>query len=126
MKNILACLLAALGLTTACGQQNYEDTDVQGFSEIVADTSTIVLDVRTAAEYEEGHLEGAVLIDQGQSNFVKKAKAALPAGKRIAIYCRSGRRSALAAQKLADAGYQCVNLKGGITAWREAGKPVKK
>lgn len=126
MKNILVCLLTALGLTTACGQQKYEDTDVQGFAEIVADTSTIVLDVRTVAEYKEGHLEGAVLIDQGQSNFVKEAKAALPANKRVAIYCRSGRRSALAAQKLADAGFQCVNLKGGITAWKEAGKPVKK
>ena len=126
MKKMLTLLLAALGLTTACGQDNYENTDVQGFSELVADTNVVVLDVRTAAEFTEGHIKGAVLIDQGQSDFVEKAKATLPIDKKIAIYCRSGRRSANAAGKLAEVGYKCVNLKGGIIAWKEAGKPVSK
>lgn len=126
MKKILTCLLAALGLTTACGQQNYENTDVQGFSELVADTNIVVLDVRTEAEFAEGHIERAVLIDQGQEDFVEKAKAALPMEKKIAVYCRSGRRSANAAGRLAGVGYKCVNLKGGIIAWKEAGKPVAK
>ncbi len=124
MKKILTCLLATLGLTTACGQQNYENTDVQGFSELVADSNIVVLDVRTVAEFTEGHIERAILIDQGQSDFVEKAKATLPIEKKIAIYCRSGRRSANAAGKLADIGYKCVNLKGGIIAWKDAGKPV--
>ncbi len=124
MKKILTCLLATLGLTTACGQQNFENTDVQGFSELVADSNVVVLDVRTVAEFTEGHIEGAILIDQGQSDFVEKAKATLPIEKKIAIYCRSGRRSANAAGKLADIGYKCVNLKGGIIAWKEAGMPV--
>ena len=48
----------------------------------------------------------------------------LPKDKTIAIYCRSGRRSANAAGKLADVGYKCVNLKGGIIAWKEANMPV--
>lgn len=124
MKKILTCLLAALGLTTACGQDIYENTDVQGFSGLIADTSVVLLDVRTAAEFAEGHIKGAVLIDQGQSGFVEKAKATLPIDKKIAVYCRSGRRSANAAGKLADIGYKCVNLKGGIIAWKDAGKPV--
>ena len=124
MKKILTCLLATLGLTTACGQQNFENTDVQGFSELVADSNVVVLDVRTVAEFTEGHIEGAILIDQGQSDFVEKAKATLPIEKKIAIYCRSGRRSANAAGKLADIGYKCVNLKGGIISWKDAGKPV--
>jgi len=55
---------------------------------------------------------------------VEQAKAKLPKDKTIAIYCRSGRRSANAAGKLADVGYKCVNLKGGIIAWKEAGMPV--
>jgi len=122
MKKILTCLLATLGLTTACGQQNFENTDVQGFSELVADSNVVVLDVRTVAEFTEGHIERAILIDQGQSDFVEKAKATLPIEKKIAIYCRSGRRSANAAGRLADIGYKCVNLKGGIIAWKEAGK----
>lgn len=124
MKKILTCLLATLGLTTACGQQNFENTDVQGFSELVADSNIVVLDVRTVAEFTEGHIERAILIDQGQSDFVEKAKATLPIDKKIAVYCRSGRRSANAAGKLADIGYKCVNLKGGIIAWKDAGKPI--
>ena len=126
MKKIITCLLATLGLTTACGQQNFENTDVQGFSELIADTNVVVLDVRTAAEFTESHIKEAILIDQGQSDFVEKAKATLPIEKRIAVYCRSGRRSANAAGKLADVGYKCVNLKGGILAWKDAGMPVTK
>jgi len=124
MKKILTCLLAVLGLTTACGQQNYENLDVKGFSELIADTNVVVLDVRTATEFAEGHIQRAVLIDQGQSDFVEKAQAALPTDKTIALYCRSGRRSANAAGRLAAVGYKCVNLKGGIIAWKEAGLEV--
>ena len=126
MKKLFTCLLATLGLTTACGQQSFENTDVPGFAELMADTNVVVLDVRTAAEYAEGHIEKAILIDQGQSDFVEKAKATLPADKTIAIYCRSGRRSASAAGRLAGVGYKCVNLKGGIIAWQEASMPVTK
>ena len=124
MKKLLFCILAMLGLTTACSQINYANVDVNKFAKLVADTDVVVLDVRSADEYAQGHIQGAVLIDVGQSDFLDKAKAALPVDKTIAIYCRSGRRSANAAGRLADAGYKCVNLKGGITAWKEAGKPV--
>ena len=124
MKKILTCLLAVLGLTTACGQGNFENTDVQGFSELVADTNVVVLDVRTVEEFNEGHIKGAILIDQKQSDFIDKTKSLLPIDKKIAIYCRSGRRSANAASRLADIDYKCVNLKGGIIAWKDAGKPV--
>jgi len=124
MKKLLTCLLATLGLTTACGQQNFENADVQEFAELIADSNVVVLDVRTAAEFAEGHIQGAVLIDQGQSDFMEKAKATLPTDKTIAVYCRSGRRSANAAGRLADAGYKCVNLKGGIIAWKKANMPV--
>ena len=124
MKKILACLLGVLGLNTACGQVNYENADVAEFSTLIEDPGVVLLDVRTAAEYAEGHIAGAILIDQEQSDFVEKAKAALPKDKKVAVYCRSGRRSANAAGKLAAEGYSCVNLKGGINAWKEAGKPV--
>jgi len=124
MKKILTCLLAALGLNSACGQQNFENTDVQGFAELAADTNVVVLDVRTASEFAEGHLERAINIDYQQSDFVEKAKATLPLDKKIVVYCRSGRRSAGAAGKLGDHGYKLVNLKGGIIAWKEAYMPI--
>lgn len=124
MKKILTCLFAALGLTTACGQQNFENMEVKEFAELIAEPNVVILDVRKADEFTEGHIAGAVLIDQFQSDFVELAQAKLPKDKTIAIYCRSGRRSANAAGKLADVGFKCVNLKGGIIVWKEAGKPV--
>ena len=124
MKKLLTCLLAVLGLNSACGQGNFENADVQGFAELVADTNVVVLDVRTASEFAEGHLERAINIDYHQSDFVEKAKAVLPLDKTIAVYCRSGRRSASAAGKLGDDGYKLVNLKGGIIAWKEADMPI--
>ena len=120
MKNILTCLFAALGLTTACGQQNFENMEVKEFAELITDSNVVILDVRKADEFAEGHIKGAILIDQFQSDFVEQAQAKLPIDKTIAIYCRSGRRSSNAAGKLADIGYKCVNLKGGIIAWKEA------
>ena len=124
MKKYFACLMAALGLNTACAQANYENADVKGFAELMNDPNVVVLDVRTADEFKEGHLVGALNIDQAQSDFIEKAKVALPTDKTIAVYCRSGRRSASAAGRLAAVGYKAVNLKGGIIAWKEAKKPV--
>jgi len=124
MKKIITCLLATLGLTSACGQQNYENAEVTSFSELTTEPNVVILDVRTAEEFREGHITGAVNIDQNQSDFVQQTKAAFPTDKKIAVYCRSGRRSANAAERLAAEGYQCVNLKGGILAWKEAGLPV--
>jgi rhodanese-related sulfurtransferase len=151
MKKIFTLLLAALGLTTACGQQNFDNYDVKEFAELIADSNVVILDVRKADEFAEGHItaaikqeqsqagldsaereqarpkfKGTVLIDQFQSDFIEQARAKLPKEKTIAIYCRSGRRSANAAGKLAGIGYKCVNLKGGIIAWKEAGMPVIK
>ena len=126
MNRLLTCLLAVLGLNTACGQQNFENADVQGFAELVRDSNVVVLDVRTADEFAEGHIERAVNIDYKKDDFMDRAKAALPTGKTIAIYCRSGRRSANAASMLAPEGYVLVNLKGGIIDWQNAGMPVVK
>ena len=125
MKKILAFLLAVLGLNTACSQ-NFENMEVKEFAELIANPNVVILDVRKSDEFAEGHIKGAVLIDQFQSDFVEQAQAKLPKDKTIAIYCRSGRRSANAASKLADVGYKCVNLKGGILAWKEANMPVVK
>ena len=123
MKKILTSLLAVLGLNTACSQ-NFENYDVKEFAELTADPNVVILDVRKADEFAEGHIAGAMFIDQFQSDFMEQAKAKLPKDKTIAVYCRSGRRSANAAGKLADVGYKCVNLKGGIIAWKEAGMLV--
>lgn len=124
MKKLLSCLLAILGLTTACGQKNYEDADVRDFAELIEKYDVVVLDVRTADEFKEGHIEKALNIDVKQDDFIEKATATLPKDKIIAVYCRSGRRSANAANQLSSVGYQLVNLKGGIMAWKGNNMPV--
>ena len=124
MKKLFAYLLATLGLNVACAQASYEDVDVKGFAELMTNPNVVVLDVRTADEFKDGHLVGALNIDQAQSDFIQKVKEALPTDRTIAVYCRSGRRSANAAGRLAAEGYKAVNLKGGILAWKEAKMPV--
>lgn len=126
MKKLITCLLVVLGLTSACGQKNFEDVDVAGFAELIADTSVIVLDVRTAEEYGEGHIERAINIDVKKDTFLQNAKSTLPTDKTIAVYCRGGRRSANACSKLSAEGYKCVNLMGGITDWKKENKPIVK
>ncbi len=124
MKKLFAYLLATLGLNVACAQASYEDVDVKGFAELMTNPNVVVLDVRTADEFKDGHLVGALNIDQAQGDFIQKVKEALPTDRAIAVYCRSGRRSANAAGRLAAEGYKAVNLKGGILAWKEAKMPV--
>ena len=76
----------------------------------------IILDVRTREEYDQGHIPGAVLIPN--TEIEAKAADLLPdKGQLILVYCRSGRRSKLAAQSLADLGYTNIREFGGILDW---------
>ena len=126
MRKIIACLLAVFGLTSAYGQKGYEDVCMKEFAELVADSSVVVLDVRTAEEFAEGHIGRAINIDIKGEDFLAKAKSALPKDRMIAVYCRSGRRSADACDKLSAEGFRVVNLKGGILAWIDEKMPVSK
>jgi len=85
-----------------------------------------LLDVRTMEEWDEGHLKGATLVTVTEAGFLDKAKAALDRKKGVVVYCRSGRRSAMAAEQLRAAGFTVYDLDGGITAWKAAGKPLVK
>ena len=125
MRKFLSILLAALGMNTAYGQ-NFENMEVKEFAKLIAGSSVVILDVRKPEEYAESHIKGAILIDQFQNDFIEQAKSKLPKDKTIAVYCRSGRRSANAAGRLAREGFKPVNLKGGIIAWTKEGQPVTK
>ncbi len=85
-----------------------------------------LLDVRTQQEWDEGHLKGATRVTVTEDGFLDKAKASLDINKEVLVYCRSGRRSALAAKQLRAAGFTVSDLDGGIIAWEAAGKPVVK
>ena len=124
MKKFIACILATLGLTSACGQKSFQDMNVGQFANLIANSNIVILDVRTADEFNEGHISGAINVDVLENNFLDNAKQLLPTGKTIAVYCRSGKRSANASGILSGAGYNVVNLLGGIMAWKEADMPL--
>ncbi len=121
----LFCLLAlALSLLLgACGEEKTNEDNI--YASINAEEakrmmdegeSYILLDVRTQSEYDEGHIPGAILIpdteikDRAEGELMDKAAV-------ILVYCRSGRRSKVAAQALADLGYTGIYEFGGIIDW---------
>ena len=85
-----------------------------------------LLDVRSAEEYAEGHLQGALNIDVQEPDFQAEVSNQLEKDKPIYVYCRSGRRSLLAGEMLAKDGYTVMDLDGGILGWEKAGLPVVK
>ncbi len=113
-------LLSLLGLF-ACGN-SFTNLSVDEFESSTGNMALI--DVRTAEEYADGHLRNASNVDWYADDFLSQIQSAYPSQTPLAIYCRSGRRSADAAKKLAKAGYTVYNLLGGYLAWTEAGKPT--
>ena len=127
VKRSLSILLFAtsLGLLTGCSQNTVTNTEKASVITITSEEaknmmdqedSLIIVDVRTQEEYDAGYIEGAVLIPD--FDIEAKAESLLPdKDATILIYCRSGRRSALAAQKLVELGYQNIYDFGGIIDW---------
>jgi len=81
-----------------------------------SETGYVILDVRTEEEFAEGHIPGAILIPDYEIK--EKAPELLPdKDVLILVYCRSGRRSKLAAEKLVSLGYTNIREFGGIIDW---------
>jgi rhodanese-related sulfurtransferase len=123
MKKLIFILLAAL-LLTACVQEKDNDREAiymnitaQEAKEIM-DTQEdyIILDVREQDEFDQGHIPGAILIPYTQID--RKAEDMLPdLDQLILVYCRSGRRSKIAAEALVELGYTNIKEFGGILDW---------
>ncbi len=98
--------------------------DPAAFAAAAARPGTVVLDVRTPAEFADGHLAQAVNLDVNSADF-RDRLGQLDKNASYAVYCRSGHRSATALAAMADLGFtSAVHLDGGITAWQGAGRPV--
>ena len=87
------------------------------FSKAIAQPRVYLLDVRPLADYEKTHIKGAHHLDVTDPDFASKAKGMLPKDETIAVYCNTGKRSALAQQELEKLGYKVINLDNGITSW---------
>ena len=96
---------------------SYQQVDAETAKELMdTEDDYVILDVRTQAEYDEGHIPGAILIPH--DTVTTAAEDALPdKGQLILVYCRSGNRSKQASQTLVDLGYTNVVEFGGIDSW---------
>ena len=124
MKKFMSVFTGLLSLFSCGAKGAWTDLDVAAFAALVQEGRVALLDVRTAEEFAAGHLVGAQNIDWYASDFLEQVAAVYPKETPLALYCRSGRRSASAAEKLAEAGYTVSNLLGGYLAWTAAGREV--
>ena len=105
---------------------SYRELDPKEYqAEFATKDNAVLLDVRTPEEYEEGHIEGAKLININDPSFIAEVDK-LDKDKTYYINCRSGARSGRACQYMASKGFgELINLRGGIIAWGENELPVK-
>lgn len=127
----------ALGIWFILGNRTtdppFGDISVQKAKDLLkrhpSDPNFVILDVRTPQEYGQGRITGEGLtpvnLDFYAAEF-REQLAKLDLGKTYLVYCRTGNRSAKAVELIKELGFHRVyNLEGGITAWQEAGLPVK-
>ena len=123
MKKLIILLLAVM-LLTACGQDKENDqgavyvniTAEEAKQIIDTEECYIILDVRTQEEYDQGHIPGAILIPDTEIK-AKAENVLTDKEQMILVYCRSGRRSKLAAETLVELGYTNIKEFGGIIDW---------
>ncbi len=125
MKRLFAVLVASVFTLTACGSTGAVSTmNVNDFAKKISDTSIVLLDVRTPAEFAAGHIAGATNIDFESGTFESDIQK-LDKSKSYAVYCRSGNRSGQATALMAKDGFKTIfNLDGGIINWQSEGNAV--
>jgi len=123
-NKVLAFALVALMGLTGCNAQSasVSRVEVPEFEKAITDDNVVLVDVRTASEYADGHIEGAINMDVQKDDFESVAVKTLPKGATVAIYCRSGNRSRRAAEILQGKGFNVVELSTGFNGWSAAGK----
>lgn len=129
MKLFYASICLALGTLFACqtsGNGKYKSVSAEEFATIIADPEVQRLDVRTLAEYSDGHIPGSININVLDKQFESVADSLLQKDRPVALYCRSGKRSKKAADVLARKGFQVYELEKGFQAWQQAGQAVEK
>ncbi len=96
-------------------------TATDAYQAVTSDGAAVLLDVREPSEWQAGHAPQArhLVLSQLQDHLGE-----LPTDTPIITVCRSGRRSAIAANTLTRHGYQATNLTGGMNAWATAGLPI--
>lgn len=127
MNQLTVGLMFFLSSLFSCQQKgDYKSMNVEEFDSLIQNQDIQRLDVRTLAEYSEGHITRTVNINVMDDSFASMADSLLQKDKPVALYCRSGKRSKKAADILSGKGYKVFELNKGFIAWQEAGKEIEK
>ena len=113
----MAFPFAIAGCSSGGGAISYEQINgAEAKALMDRESGYIIIDARTQSEYDEGHIPGAILIPEYE--IAQRAESELPdKNQLILVYCRSGRRSKIAAEELVKLGYTNVKEFGGIIDW---------
>lgn len=119
MKKLFYIFGVALVMMTACSNgKGYTSVSVDEFAKVIADNQVQLIDTRTEAEFNEGHIPGAINIDVNESDFEAKVGQKVDKTRPIALYCRGGRRSKIAAERIVALGYDDITeLNTGFLSW---------
>jgi rhodanese-related sulfurtransferase len=125
MRNVFLGLLF-FNLLSCQGQQSVAKMKPEEFSEAIKKTGIQVFDVRTADEYNSGHIIHALQADwTNQSQFLDRVQH-LDKSKPVYVYCLAGGRSNAAANWMRSNGFaNVIELEGGINAWKAGSKPLE-
>jgi rhodanese-related sulfurtransferase len=99
-----------------------EDLAPQRVAELLRDGETQLVDVREPYEHDAGRIAGATHIELDR---LPAETESLDRERRLVFYCRSGSRSAMAADAFRVAGYDAYNMAGGLEAWVDSGLPIE-
>lgn len=108
---------------TTSDVEKLQTIDAQTLKQLLEQKAVTLIDVRESSEYAGEHIPGARLVPLSQ---FEAHKVYQDEDTQVVLYCRSGNRSTIAAQKFLNAGFTKVtHLKGGIAAWKKANYPTK-
>ena len=125
-KSFFILMLSILGFIGCNAQKGSSRDSKEAYRLIKADANIAILDVRTAKEFADGHVAGAVNIDVNQADFAQKIDQ-LDRSKTYIVYCRSGRRSSKAVGIMATKGFKNLyNVSDGFVGWNKNGLPFEK
>lgn len=121
----------SVGVLVARAKSEIEECDLSKVEKAIQNGTHLIVDVREPGEFSKGHLKDAINVPRGVLEFrtdpgyPESIQSLSDRSSKIILYCRSGARSALAAQSLGQLGYKAVvSMAGGFIAWEEAKLPV--
>ena len=127
MKKIIGLMVVFLGLNSCIKKpvEGVRVVDVTTYETQLKQPNIQLIDVRTPAEYAEGHIANSKNINITGEDFDEQV-ALLNKSKPVMLYCKSGMRSAKASLRLKELGFENItDLEGGFNNWSESGKPIQ-